>query len=223
MLSIISTSFWKTKIHKNFPQRSSKWNLPKIIFHPQQNIFLGRILCFTWHLDPTRKNMAKTQTPRAMVVQDFAIVFFRSLCRDSMFFFFLRDVQGGPPSSYKWGYNSSYPFIRPFIGAITLFITSRGPPRWGTHVNLGIFLVDFLFKEVFVFVVKKWMKPLNKRTPSGFKFQAKNNLKPDGDEFSWLRWWEREVGLWRFLLMQEKKWTHETTTSCLDLKRPSFW
>ena len=37
-------------------------------------------------------------------------------------------MQGGPPSSYKWGYNSSYPFIRPFIGAITLFITSRGPP-----------------------------------------------------------------------------------------------
>ena len=37
-------------------------------------------------------------------------------------------LQGGPPSSYKWGYNSSYPFIRPFIGAITLFITSRGPP-----------------------------------------------------------------------------------------------
>ena len=40
-------------------------------------------------------------------------------------------LQGGPPSSYKWGYNSSYPFIRPFIGAITLFITSRGPPCRG--------------------------------------------------------------------------------------------
>ena len=44
-------------------------------------------------------------------------------------------LQGGPPSSYKWGYNSiykgynsSYPFIRPFIGVITLFITCRGPP-----------------------------------------------------------------------------------------------
>ena len=41
----------------------------------------------------------------------------------------------GPPTSYKYGYNStyrgynpSYPIIRPFIGFITPFITSRGPP-----------------------------------------------------------------------------------------------
>ena len=40
-----------------------------------------------------------------------------------------------PPTSYTWGYNStfrgynpSYPSIRPFIGVITPFITSRGPP-----------------------------------------------------------------------------------------------
>ena len=44
-------------------------------------------------------------------------------------------VQGGPLPSYKWsyksiyrGYNPSYPFIRPFIGVITLLITSKGPP-----------------------------------------------------------------------------------------------
>ena len=44
-------------------------------------------------------------------------------------------VQGGPLPSYKWsyksiyrGYNPSYPFIRPFIGVITPFITGRGPP-----------------------------------------------------------------------------------------------
>ena len=46
-----------------------------------------------------------------------------------------RIIQGGPPASYKWGYNfhkwgynPSYPVIRPFIGVITPFITSRGPP-----------------------------------------------------------------------------------------------
>ena len=39
-----------------------------------------------------------------------------------------KGVQGGPPASYKWSYNPSYPVIRPFIGAITPFITSRGPP-----------------------------------------------------------------------------------------------
>ena len=44
-------------------------------------------------------------------------------------------LQGGPPTSYKSsynstyrGYNPSYPFIRPFIGVITPFITNRGPP-----------------------------------------------------------------------------------------------
>ena len=44
-------------------------------------------------------------------------------------------LQGGPPTSYKYGYkstyrgyNPSYPIIRPFIGVITPFITSRGPP-----------------------------------------------------------------------------------------------
>ena len=29
----------------------------------------------------------------------------------------------GPEPSYKWGYSPSYPFIRPFIGVITPFIT----------------------------------------------------------------------------------------------------
>ena len=37
-------------------------------------------------------------------------------------------IQGGPPTSYKWNYNPSYPFIRPFIGLITPLITGRGPP-----------------------------------------------------------------------------------------------
>ena len=47
----------------------------------------------------------------------------------------LLQLQGGPPTSYKYGYkstyrgyNPSYPIIRPFIGVITPFITSRGPP-----------------------------------------------------------------------------------------------
>ena len=31
-------------------------------------------------------------------------------------------------SSYKYGYNFIYPFIRPFIGLITPFITGSGPP-----------------------------------------------------------------------------------------------
>ena len=38
------------------------------------------------------------------------------------------------PTSYKYGYNLSYPFLRPVIGVITPFTTSRGPPcrmaRW---------------------------------------------------------------------------------------------
>ena len=49
-----------------------------------------------------------------------------------------RIMQGGPPTSYKYGYNStyrgynpSYPFIRPFIGVIIPFITGRGPPCGG--------------------------------------------------------------------------------------------
>ena len=37
-------------------------------------------------------------------------------------------TQGGPPTSYKYGYKSTYRGYRPFIGAITPFITSRGPP-----------------------------------------------------------------------------------------------
>ena len=44
-------------------------------------------------------------------------------------------IQGGPLSIinggynfHKWGYNSSYPCIRPFIEVITPFITGRGPP-----------------------------------------------------------------------------------------------
>ena len=48
---------------------------------------------------------------------------------------YLPSLQGGPPTSYKYGYkstyrgyNPSYPIIRPFIGVITPFITSRGPP-----------------------------------------------------------------------------------------------
>ena len=49
--------------------------------------------------------------------------------------YFWKVIQGGPPTSYKYGYNStyrdynpSYPITRPFIGFITPFITSRGPP-----------------------------------------------------------------------------------------------
>ena len=38
------------------------------------------------------------------------------------------ELQGGPPTSYKWSYNPSYPFIRPFIGLITPLIIGRGPP-----------------------------------------------------------------------------------------------
>ena len=52
-----------------------------------------------------------------------------------MSFITIWNPQGGPPTSYNWGYNStykgynhSYLFIRPFIGVITPFITSRGPP-----------------------------------------------------------------------------------------------
>ena len=42
------------------------------------------------------------------------------------------------PTSYKWTYNPTYPFIRPFKGVISLLITSRGPPCsfvfcWGGH------------------------------------------------------------------------------------------
>ena len=33
----------------------------------------------------------------------------------------------GPPTSYKQGYNPSYPFRRPLIGIITSFTTSKGP------------------------------------------------------------------------------------------------
>ena len=32
------------------------------------------------------------------------------------------------PTSYKLGYNPSYPVIRPFIRVISLLITGRGPP-----------------------------------------------------------------------------------------------
>ena len=44
-------------------------------------------------------------------------------------------LQGGPPTSFNWVYNSynlgyknSEPFIRPFIGVITPFVSGRGPP-----------------------------------------------------------------------------------------------
>ena len=50
-------------------------------------------------------------------------------------YIYIASMQGGPPTSYKYGYkstyrgyNPSYPIIRPFIGVITPFITSRGPP-----------------------------------------------------------------------------------------------
>ena len=49
------------------------------------------------------------------------------------------DLQGGPPTSYKWSYNPSYPFIRPFIGLITPLITGRGPP-----CRIHLILVFFL-------------------------------------------------------------------------------
>ena len=53
------------------------------------------------------------------------------------------------PTSYKWGYNSykegchpRYPVIRPFIGVITLLITSRGPPciHWNYPAMRSIIL-----------------------------------------------------------------------------------
>ena len=43
-------------------------------------------------------------------------------------------MSGAPTSDrwaynfYKWDYNLSYPFKRPFIGVIIPFMTSRGPP-----------------------------------------------------------------------------------------------
>ncbi len=55
-------------------------------------------------------------------------------------------LQGGPPTSYKYGYNStyrgynpSYPIIRRFIRVITPFITSRGPPCICSANNQGFF------------------------------------------------------------------------------------
>ena len=67
-------------------------------------------------------------------------------------------MQGGPPTSYKYGYNSiyrgynpSYPIIRPFIRVITPFITGRGPPcgipiqrhiscsNWGFSIVMLVF------------------------------------------------------------------------------------
>ncbi len=55
-------------------------------------------------------------------------------------------VEGGPPTSYKYGYkstyrgyNPSYPIRRPFIRVITPFITSRGPP---CRVNKGFGLLE---------------------------------------------------------------------------------
>ena len=49
-------------------------------------------------------------------------------------------LQGGPPTgcnSIYRGYNLSYPFIRPFIGTITQFITNRGPPCTDMSICLG--------------------------------------------------------------------------------------
>ena len=55
------------------------------------------------------------------------------------------DLQGGPPTSYKYGYkstyrgyNPSYPIIRPFIRVISPFITSRGPPCTEKMKQLGV-------------------------------------------------------------------------------------
>ncbi len=44
-------------------------------------------------------------------------------------------------SVFFWDYNPSYPFIGPFIGALTPFITRRGPPS--LIVALGGVLADY--------------------------------------------------------------------------------
>ena len=59
-------------------------------------------------------------------------------------------VQGGPPTSYKYGYkstyrgyNPSYPIIRPFIRVRTPFITSRGPPCMSDVLG-ELFVLNFI-------------------------------------------------------------------------------
>ena len=52
------------------------------------------------------------------------------------------------PASYKWSYNPGYPVIRPFIGVITPFITSRGPPCRYLRVLIEFF--GFSMFQVFV-------------------------------------------------------------------------
>ena len=57
---------------------------------------------------------------------------------------FWGNVQGGPGTSYKWGYNPyKWPYkcatevITLLVGVITPFVTSRGPPcREGTNAHL---------------------------------------------------------------------------------------
>ena len=85
--------------------------------------------------------------PRGLVVQFCRYFTLKHSHRDYMlqeflgfscFFFSERALQGGPLVSYKWDYNPYYPFIRPFIGVLTSFITGRGPPcsflkkTWGS-------------------------------------------------------------------------------------------
>ena len=67
------------------------------------------------------------------------IMFGRRNCQVSRFYFMVRNgwasyATSWAPTSYKYGYNStywgysrSYPFIRPFAGVITPFIASGGP------------------------------------------------------------------------------------------------
>ena len=116
---------------KDFPQRSSKLNLPKIFSIPNK-YFFGKILCFTWHLDPTRK---ATKTP----------------------------TEGHGRAGLRHRF-----FQVAVSGLDVFFLKGRGGPTWILESFDG-----FFFKEVFVFVVKKWMKPLNKRTPSASSFKQK--------------------------------------------------
>ena len=58
------------------------------------------------------------------------------------------------PTSYKWGCNPSYPFIRPFIVVITPLISFRGPPcrdpgSPSENGNLGGGFKYFLFSPLF--------------------------------------------------------------------------
>ena len=70
-------------------------------------------------------------------------------------------IQGGPPTSYKYGYNStyrgynpSYPIIRPFTRVITPFITSRGPPcRYYDPLQKSPNFCSSIFEVVFVVTI----------------------------------------------------------------------